>query len=71
MVKFGVIRVSHSCLLIELDPICNSITASLWFKSCEDHSLLENYNGGLWKTFTRLSPIEDNPGAVSTIASCY
>ena len=31
----------HSCLQIELGPICNSIAASLCFKSCEDHSLLK------------------------------
>ena len=26
-----------------------SVTASLWLKSCEDHSHLKSYNGGLWK----------------------
>ena len=50
--------VSHSCLLIELGPICNSMAASLWLKSCEDHSLLlkkaimEVYG----KTITGLGP---------------
>ena len=47
-----VIKVSHYCLLIELGPICNSMAASLLFKSCEDHS----YNGDLWKRFTVLGP---------------
>ena len=41
--------VSHICLLVELGPICNSVAASLCLKSCEDHSLLKSYNGGLWK----------------------
>ena len=40
----------------ELGPICNYMAASLCFKSCEDHSLLKSYNGGLWKTFTGLGP---------------
>ena len=44
-----VTRVFRSCLLIELGPICISMIASLWLKSCEDHSLLKSYNGGLWK----------------------
>ena len=48
--------VSHICLLVELGPICNSMTASLCLKSCEDHSLLKSYYGGLWKTFTGLGP---------------
>ena len=48
--------VSHICLLVELGPICNSMAASLCLKSCEDHSLLKSYNGGLWKTFTGLGP---------------
>ena len=52
-----VTRVSHSYLLIELGPICNSMTASLCFKSCEDHSLLKSYNGGLWKTLKGLGPV--------------
>ena len=52
----AVTRVSHSCLLIELDPLCNSMAASLWFKSCEDHSLLKLYNGGKRKTITGLDP---------------
>ena len=42
-----VTRVSHSCLLIELGPICNSMAASFRLKSCEDHSLLKSYKGGL------------------------
>ena len=33
------------------------MAASLCFKSCEDHSLLKSYNGGLWKTFTGLGPV--------------
>ena len=45
--------VSHSCILIELEPICNSMSASLWFKSCEDHNLLKSFNGGLWKNSCR------------------
>ena len=44
-------------LLIELGPICNSMTASLLFNSLEDHILLKRCNGGLWKTFTGLGPI--------------
>ena len=56
MVKYGVNRVSHSCLFIELGPICNSMAAPFWLKSCEDHSLLESYNGGLWKIFTGFGP---------------
>ena len=34
VVNMSVTRVSHSCLLIELGPICNSMAASLWFKRC-------------------------------------
>ena len=48
--------VSHSCLLIELDPICNSMAASLLLKSCEDHNLLKSYNGGIWKNNYRSGP---------------
>ena len=44
-------------LLIELGPICNSMAASLWLKSCEDHSLLKSYNGGLWKNNYRSGPL--------------
>ena len=55
--NMAVTGVSHASLLIELGPICISIAASLIFKSCEDHSLLRSYNGGLWKTFTGLSPM--------------
>ena len=49
MVNMVVTRASHSCLLIELCLICNSMAASLWFKSFVDHRLLKSYNGGLWK----------------------
>ena len=51
--------VSHSCLLIELGLICNSMVALLLLKSCEDHSLLKIYNRGLWKTITGLGPKEE------------
>ena len=51
------LRVSHSCFLIELGPICKSKAASLRLKSCEDHSLLKSYNGGLWKNNYRSGPI--------------
>ena len=49
VVNMVVTRASRSCLLIELCPICNSMAASLWFKSFEDHRLFKSYNGGLWK----------------------
>ena len=48
--------VSHICLLVELGPICNSMAASLCLNSCEDHSLLKIYNGGLWKNNYRSVP---------------
>ena len=48
--------VSHICLLVELGLICNSMAAPLCLKSCEDHSLLKSYNGGLWKIITGLGP---------------
>ena len=48
--------VSHICLLVVLGPICNSMAASLCLKSCEDHSLLKSYNGGLWKNIYRSGP---------------
>ena len=51
--------VSHICLLVELGPICNSMAASLCLKSCEDHSLLKSYNGGLWKNIYRSGPNYD------------
>ena len=51
-----VTRVSHSCFLIELGPICNSMAASLWLKSCEDHNLFKSYNWGLWKNNYRTGP---------------
>ena len=54
--NMAVTRVSHSWFLFELGPICNSMTASLWLKSCEDHSLLKSYNGGLWKNNYRSGP---------------
>ena len=41
--NMAVTRVSHSCLLIELGPICNSMAAPLAFKSCEDHSSMVKY----------------------------
>ena len=49
VVKHGGYGVSHSCLLIELGPVFNSMAASLCFKRFEDHSLLKIYNGDLWK----------------------
>ena len=49
----AVTKVSNSCLLIELGLICNSMTVPLCFQSCEDHSLLNSYNGGLWKNIYR------------------
>ena len=49
--------VFHICLLVELGPICNSMAASLCLKSCEDHSLLKSYNGGLWKNIYRSGPM--------------
>ena len=55
MVNMAVTGVSHACLLVELGPICISMTAFLWFKSCEDHSLLKSYNGGLWKKHLQVS----------------
>ena len=53
LVRHSVTRVSHSCLLIELGPICNSMAVSLCFKSCEDHKVLKSYNGGLWTNIYR------------------
>ena len=49
---------SHSSLLVELGPICNSMAASLCLKSCEDHSLLKSYDGGLLKNNYRSGPIK-------------
>ena len=43
--------------LAELGPICNSMETLLCLKSCEDHSLLKSYNGGLWKNDYRSGPI--------------
>ena len=53
MVEYGSHQGISFFLLIELGPICNSIAASLCFKSCEDNSLLKSYNG---KTSTGLGP---------------
>ena len=50
--------VSHICLLVELGPICNSMAASFCLKSCEAHSLLKSYNGGLWKNIYRSGPLK-------------
>ena len=52
----AVSSVSHSCLMIDLGPISNSMPASLCFKSYENHSVLKSYYGGIWKTFTGLGP---------------
>ena len=39
-------------------PICNSMAASsLCFKSCEEHSVLKTYNGGLWENIHMSRPI--------------
>ena len=48
--------VFHIYLLVELGPICISMAASFCLKSCDDHSLLKSYIGGLCKTFTGLGP---------------
>ena len=53
--------ISHICLLVELGPICNSMAAALCLKSCEDHSLLKSYNGGLWKNIYRSGPWTQRP----------
>ena len=34
--------------IAELGPICNSMAAPFGYKSCEDHSLLKSYIGGIW-----------------------
>ena len=52
--------VSHSCFLVELGPICNSMAVSLYFKCCEDHSLLKNYNGGPRKNNYRSGPFKND-----------
>ena len=39
------IRVSHSCLLIKLGTIFNSVVATVGFKSFENHSLFKINNG--------------------------
>ena len=61
--------VSHICLLVELVPICNSMAASLCLKSCEDHSLLKSYNGGLWKNIYWSGPLNCYHGANLTLSS--
>ena len=61
--------VSHICLLVELGPICNSMAASLCLKSCEDHSLLKSYNGGLWKNIYRSGPFKGGASFVDYL--CY
>ena len=48
---------SHICLLVGIGPIYNSMAASLCLKSCEVHSLIKSYNGGLWKNIDRSGPI--------------
>ena len=52
--------ISHICLLVDIDPICNSMASSLFLKNCVDHSLLKSYNGGLWKN-------NDRSGSISAI----
>ena len=52
----AVTKVSHSCLYIELGPICNSISASMCLKSCEDQTSLKSYNGGSWENSYRSRP---------------
>ena len=56
VVNMAVTWVSHICLFVELGPICNSMAASLCLKSCEDHSLLKSYDGGLWKKQLQVGP---------------
>ena len=66
--------VSHICLLVELGPICNSMAALLCLKSCEDHSLLKSYNGGLWKNIYRSGPLSVNCFCLHTtvmLTVCY
>ena len=68
-----VTRVSHSYLLIELGPICNSMADSMWFKNCEERSILKSYNGGLkhllvWAlliVYAHEPPINAQTGALS------
>ena len=63
--------VSHICLLVELGPVCNSMAALLCLKSCEDHSLLKSFNGGLWKKNTGLGPKEENQACFVGYFGCY
>ena len=63
--------VIHICLLVELGPICNSMAASLCLKSCDDHSLLKSYNGGLRKTVTGLGPKQENQACFFGYLGCY
>ena len=61
------------CLLIELGTICNSMAASLCFKSCEGHSLLKSYNGGQWKKHLQVLALKKNirPVMLDTFAAMY
>ena len=62
--------VSHSCLLVELGPNCNSMAASLCLKSCEDHSLIKSYNGGLMEKQLQVLVLKKNikPVLLDTLA---
>ena len=42
-------RISLFCLLIKLGLTFNSVVDALWFKGCENNSVLKSYNGGPWK----------------------
>ena len=42
------------CLLIKLGLTFNSVVDALWFKGCENNSVLKSYNGGPWKTLKGL-----------------
>ena len=65
--------VSHACLLIELGLICISMAASLHLKSCEDHSLLKSYSGGLWKKHLQVWALNKKirPVLLDTLAAIY
>ena len=56
MVNIAVNRVSHSCLLTELGPICNFMVASTCLKSFEAHILLKTLMEVYGKPFTGLGP---------------
>ena len=47
-------RISLFCLLIKLGLTFNSVVDALWFKGCENNSVLKSYNGGPWKTLKGL-----------------